>query len=191
MHELDTDAWDRWVSYRKAIRKPIKPASEQAAQLKLRQYGEHQSAVVDQSISNGYQGLWGLKVAKPAPGERPAKTSAQQAKDDADFAAANDRSERYWNTRIEDALGKLHLCSALLARYTVDRDRIDYADRMQWLKERAASLIRSIDNSEVAKLLGDPDLRGMVLQLWAMPGIRRLEARCATPNAGTTITAAS
>jgi len=181
MHELDTEAWDRWVSYRKAIKKAIKPASEHAMKLKLQSYGDNQSAVVEQSIANQYQGLFDLKVTKPSPGERPAKSSAQQAKEDADFAAANDRSARYWNTRIEDSLGKLHLCSALLARYTIDRDRIDFAERMQWLKERAAALIRSIDNSEVAKVLGDPDLRGMVLQLWSMPGIRRLEARCETP----------
>jgi hypothetical protein len=30
MHELDEQAWERWVAYRKAIRKPIKEASEHA-----------------------------------------------------------------------------------------------------------------------------------------------------------------
>ena len=35
MHELDEAAWERWVAFRKAIRKPIKPASEAAMKLKL------------------------------------------------------------------------------------------------------------------------------------------------------------
>ena len=32
-NELNQEAWDRWVAYRKAIKKPIKPASEHAMKI--------------------------------------------------------------------------------------------------------------------------------------------------------------
>ena len=55
---LNLDAWERWEQYRRAIRRPIKPASVLAAQRKLAGYGSEQAAVVEHSIANGYQGLW-------------------------------------------------------------------------------------------------------------------------------------
>ena len=64
---LDVAAWERWVRYRADIRKPIKPASMQAAQEKLAGFGADQSAVVEQSIANGWQGLFELKAASPTP----------------------------------------------------------------------------------------------------------------------------
>jgi len=60
---LNVEAWHRWVQYRKQIRKPIKPASVAAAQRKLAGFGPDQSAVVEQSIANGWQGLFPLKAA--------------------------------------------------------------------------------------------------------------------------------
>jgi hypothetical protein len=58
---LDSAAWSRWQSYRTEIRKPLKPASIPAAQRALAAYGENQAAVVEQSIANGWQGLFELK----------------------------------------------------------------------------------------------------------------------------------
>lgn len=58
---LDVESWRRWEQYRREIRKPIKPASLLAAQRQLAGYGEFQSQVVEQSIANGYQGLFELK----------------------------------------------------------------------------------------------------------------------------------
>lgn len=58
---LDVDAWNAWVEYRKAIRKPLKPVSIPAAQKALAAYGSVQMAVVQQSVANGWQGLFGLK----------------------------------------------------------------------------------------------------------------------------------
>lgn len=58
---LNVEAWHRWVQYRKQIRKPIQPPSTAAAQRKLAAFGPDQSAVVEQSIANGYQGLFDLK----------------------------------------------------------------------------------------------------------------------------------
>lgn len=57
---LDEKAWGRWVVYREEIRKPIKPASLEAAQKQLASFGQDQSAVVERSIANGWQGLFPL-----------------------------------------------------------------------------------------------------------------------------------
>lgn len=54
-------AWGRWLQYRRDIKKPLKPASYDAAQKSLLRFGSSQEAVVEQSIANGYQGLFDLK----------------------------------------------------------------------------------------------------------------------------------
>jgi DNA-binding transcriptional MocR family regulator len=59
---LNVEAWHRWEQYRKQIRKPIQPASKLAAQRKLAAFGTDQAAVVEQSIADGYQGLFALKA---------------------------------------------------------------------------------------------------------------------------------
>lgn len=59
--DMDTKAWIRFVDYRKQIRKPLKPASILAAQRKLAAFGTDQAAVVEQTIANGWQGLFELK----------------------------------------------------------------------------------------------------------------------------------
>lgn len=58
---LDLVAWKRFADYRVATRKPIKPASLLAAQRKLAGFGANQAAVVEQTIANGWQGLFALK----------------------------------------------------------------------------------------------------------------------------------
>lgn len=67
---LQPEIWHRWVEYRKQIRKPIQPASTLAAQRKLAAFGPDQAAVVEQSIANGWQGLFPLKD-QPKPKEEP------------------------------------------------------------------------------------------------------------------------
>lgn len=59
--DMDTKAWIRFVDYRKQIRKPLKPASILAAQRKLAAFGTDQVAVVEQTVANGWQGLFELK----------------------------------------------------------------------------------------------------------------------------------
>ncbi len=61
---LDLQAWDRWQDYRRQIKKPIKPASAPLAMKSLAGYGTNQAAVVEQSIANGWQGLFELKGAR-------------------------------------------------------------------------------------------------------------------------------
>lgn len=63
---LDPEAWARWLDYRTKIRKPLKPVSFPAAQRELAAYGGDQAAVVEQSVAQGWQGLFALKSpAKP------------------------------------------------------------------------------------------------------------------------------
>lgn len=66
---LDEIVWKRWIDYRKQIRKPLKPASILAAQRKLAAYGSDQAAVVEQSIANGWTGLFELKNKHGPPGK--------------------------------------------------------------------------------------------------------------------------
>lgn len=63
---LDREAWNRFLSYRKEIRRPIKPASIPASQRLLAGFGADQAAVVEQTVGNGWQGLFPLKNG-PAP----------------------------------------------------------------------------------------------------------------------------
>lgn len=69
---LDLEAWSRFETYRREIRKPIKPASVLASQKKLAAFGAAQPAVVEQSIANGWQGLFELK---PPNGTAPKEKS--------------------------------------------------------------------------------------------------------------------
>ena len=156
---LDQAAWERWVSYRKAIKKPLKEVSLHAAAMKLAKYGDDQAAVVDQSISQQWQGLFDLKKSKPAPGEKVEKTDKQKAADLAQLQALEQRNEKFWNSEIHDPIMKLRLCDALLARYTIRAGDIDIEDRMEELKDRVADMIRL---AEPKKVLGDPHIRSMV-----------------------------
>lgn len=77
---LDQNAWTRWLEYRKQIRRPLKPVSIPAAQQELAAFGCDQAAVVQQSIANGYQGLFPLKPTGPSGSARghPPKLSPMQ-----------------------------------------------------------------------------------------------------------------
>jgi uncharacterized protein YdaU (DUF1376 family) len=58
---LDQAAWTRWVDYRKLSGKALRPVSWQSAIDALVKHGPNQMAVVEQSIANGWQGLFALK----------------------------------------------------------------------------------------------------------------------------------
>lgn len=66
---LDLVAWNTWDQYRRSIKRPLKQASIPAAQRKLAAFGDEQAAVVEQSIANGWQGLFELRE-KPKTKER-------------------------------------------------------------------------------------------------------------------------
>lgn len=67
---LDRVAWERYFEYRKEIRKAIKPTSISASQRNLAGFGADQSAVVEQTIANGWQGLFHLRDAPASLQER-------------------------------------------------------------------------------------------------------------------------
>lgn len=77
---LNVEVWHRWEQYRRQIRKPIHPASRLSAQRKLAAFGTDQEPVVEQSIANGWQGLFPLK-GPPNSGIRktytPSPTTAE------------------------------------------------------------------------------------------------------------------
>lgn len=78
---LNLEAWNRWMQYRTDIRKPIKPASILAAQRKLAGYGNGQAVAVEQSIANGWTGLFEPKTINGAkPVEWWSSDSATEAK---------------------------------------------------------------------------------------------------------------
>lgn len=157
---LDQAAWERWVSYRKAIKKPLKEASLTAAAMKLARYGADQAEVVDQSISNQWTGLFDLKK-KRDPAEPPVKTDKQKAVEEARLQYQLDCNDKMWKEKT-DVIGRLRLCEALLARYTINPDA-DTPDRIEWLKGRVAELIRQTELKNVAS---DPHLLSMVRTLW-------------------------
>jgi hypothetical protein len=61
---LNLDAWDLWLRYRKEIRKPLKTLSQEFAAKKLASFGPDQMLVVEQSIENGWQGLFPLAKSR-------------------------------------------------------------------------------------------------------------------------------
>lgn len=67
---LDSESWSRWLAYRRESGKPLKSASIAAAQKKLASFGTSQSAVVEESIANGYQGLFAPKANGHAKASR-------------------------------------------------------------------------------------------------------------------------
>lgn len=172
-NELDQDAWTRWVAYRVSIKKPIKPASENAMKLKLSRYGNDQAEVVDQSIANQWQGLFDLKKTL-APGEKPKKTREQIAADDANWQWKMQQAEKTAHSIAADPIGELRMLDAVLARLTFQQDDPSYHDRLEQLKSKAAAKIGAIDPKVI---LGHPDLRGMVRQLWGERGVTRLTMR--------------
>ena len=176
MNELDQQAWERWVAYRKAIRKPIKEVSEHAMKLKLARFGADQDAVVEQSIANQYQGLFPLKD-KPKP-DRPQKSPEQKAADDALFVQAQERCARAWDKLEPSPLNRLKLCDALWARYTCMEDGEEAREKFEWLRGVVGMHLREAEPTEV---LNDPHLRTMVFCMFGPRGISRLKEREVKP----------
>lgn len=76
---LSATAWERWTTYRIEIRKPLRPASLEAARRSLAKFGAQQIEVVEQSIAQGWTGLFPIKTNGK---DRPARN------DDAAWAEA-------------------------------------------------------------------------------------------------------
>lgn len=175
--DLDSSAWDRWIAYRIAIKKPLKPMSEDAARLKLSRYGADQAAVVDQSIANQWTGLFDLRKEKTTP-EKKGRTREEKDTDSARFSWLNTSNAQDWDRSLKATpiIAKLLLADALLARYDAESDQgsVLLAEKREWLKTRVAELLREADAGEV---LNTYALKRLVLRLFSGGGIRRLEQR--------------
>lgn len=167
---LDIDAWNRWVAYRQAIKKPLKEVSMAAAALKLSRYGKDQAEVVDQSISQQWQGLFDLKK-KRDPAEPAQKTDKQKAADDARFNHQLDSNQKMWRETLQTPLGKLRLCDALLARYLMTPDDPQLEERLEWLKHTVGDLMREVDIKLIAR---DAHLIGMASYFYGGKAIDKL-----------------
>jgi len=69
---LNIEKWDEWMEYRKKAKfKKLKPASIEFQQKWLVEQGdeEYQTAIIDRSIRNGYQGLFELLGVKNGTGQ--------------------------------------------------------------------------------------------------------------------------
>jgi len=174
---LDAEAFTRFIQYRKVIKKPFKDVSLHAAATKLAGYGDKQAEVVQQTIANGWQGLQPLPATKLAYGEKPVKTEKQKAADDAYWQSSVERAERGWNDRLADPIGRLKMCDALWARYTISPDP-DTAERLDWLKGVIALHLREAD---AKKVLAEPDLMTMVWTFFGPAGARRIKERAGVP----------
>lgn len=172
---LDQEAFDRWVAYRKAIKKAYKDVSLHAAAVKLAKYGDKQAEVVEQSIANQWQGLFDLQVKKLAPGEKPKKTKEQVAADDAYWQATVQRAEKNWSEMIPTPFGRLKVCDALWARYTIEVGP-DTPDKMDWLKGVVA---RNLKEAEAKDIVNDPHLMIMVMCFFGPSGVKRIKERAA------------
>lgn len=78
---VDEVAWNEWLEYRKAIRKALKPVSYPAARRRLARFGEDQAAVVEQSIAQGWTGLFPLAGKEKKQPERR-KTRYEQMQEE-------------------------------------------------------------------------------------------------------------
>lgn len=171
---LDPEAWTRWIAYRIAIKKPIKPISIHLAATRLSRYGKDQAAVVDRSISNGWTGLFDLD--RPSKPEKGARVEIDTSKSAAELVELNARNERAWSKSLSEPMGKLLLADALLARYLVDQEHPAFVERIEDLRERVAGLLRESDQKVAG---GDPRITSMVMYLFGEKGWRRLRERAA------------
>jgi hypothetical protein len=66
---LNREAFEKYSGYRDSLGKPLAPASLLAAQRKLAAFGDKQSEVVEQTMANGWVGLFHVK-----PNGKPKRT---------------------------------------------------------------------------------------------------------------------
>ena len=89
---LDFTAWGKWIDYRIKIGKPYKPVSIPSAKLKLSKFLENQNAVVEQSIANGYQGLFALSNNEAVNGKQRPTTAERHIQKLAELTGENGRT---------------------------------------------------------------------------------------------------
>ena len=58
---LDETAWSSWERYRAELKKPLKPSTVKSQMKFLHEHQQDHIAIIEQSIRNGWQGLFELK----------------------------------------------------------------------------------------------------------------------------------
>lgn len=174
--ELNQKAWDEWETYRKGIKKPIKAQSIEPMKLKLMRFGDDQQAVVDQSIAQGWQGLFAITPAKPDPTAPKKRTREQEDANNAQWDYLNRQSAKDWDKIVDSPIKRLNLAAAYLARLDTDPDQssVFLSEKRSALKDAVAGLLRE---AEAHLVIADLNLIRLVLRLFNLPGLRRLEAR--------------
>ena len=99
-------------------------------------------------------------------------------KREAFWVAMDEQNKRHWDRVLAEQgdIGKLLAADALLARYSLTPEFEGHKDRMDYLRDRVATILRRVN---VAEVLGDPRLRGLVHVLFGEGGIIRLQTRAA------------
>jgi hypothetical protein len=85
------------------------------------------------------------------------------------------RAEKGWQETVPTAFGRLKLCDALWARYTIEEGP-DIDDKMDWLKGVVA---RNLKECEAKAVANDPHLMIMVLCFFGPAGVKRIKERAA------------
>lgn len=96
--DLDLQAWATWIDYRKKSGKALKQVSWPAAMKALVKHGQNQMAVVEQSISNGWQGLFDIKTTTAAQTQQSFRERDELAK----RKAYEERTGRKWPERQDE-----------------------------------------------------------------------------------------
>ena len=169
---LNIEAFDRWIAYKKSRKQAYKTAlSERAAAVKLSQMGEDHEAVVDESISNNWSGIFPLKRVL-SPGEKPKKTKAQVEADGQRNEWLMSQAQKGVDAAAQSSIGRLRLLDGVLARVTM-REEID-PTVMENLRDRIASEMSACDP---VVAYNDPTVRSMVMQIWGPRGVAKMERR--------------
>jgi hypothetical protein len=89
---VSQEAWDKWNDYRKKIKKPVKPVSHDDLAKAFEDLGDHaaQKAAVQQSIANGWTGLFAAKSNGSNGNARPALPAPNH---DAAWAVQKERAK--------------------------------------------------------------------------------------------------
>ena len=116
----------------------------------------------------------------PRPGELKPKVSTHEAAvtmdaQEAERERMRQQAMRMWDDVMQrsEALGKLRLADALMARYECEADQRspELSEKKSWLRRRIGELVREC---EAAAVFGDPALRARVFQQFGVAGYNRL-----------------
>ena len=102
-------------------------------------------------------------------------TEKQKAAVDAYWQATVQRAEKGWSELIPTPFGRLKVCDALWARYTIEVGP-DTPEKLDWLKGVVA---RNLKEVEAKAVVNDPHLMIMVLCFFGPAGVKRLKERAA------------